>query len=1189
MLRYFGRKYLRGKILWCGCMFAAALFIFSRSAAAQELKVYPVPLPTTSNVQQFGLVSDTLGYIYTKDGSIYKYMNGRWLQLPAPEESTPMRIFIVGEDDIWAIGKEQEDYGQKLLHFRDGNWHTRAAPNVDPVSALYFEDPEHGWMGCEWGEILRFEEGEWRHVYSPTRCHVVAFVEGPEGALYARTDCSHLSCGEILAWDGKQWQIIARLDRLEYLQALGRNRFLIRQGPSYSIFENGHLTPILEPPARFNIAVRLLRKVGADDLAAWIDKAKRLSNQLPEFLKGSKVSLSPQGEVWFYSSRAGLWSFSEHVGTAYANKPEFSIQPLTGGHVLGVAFLQAEAGRNFIYLVDGEGPNFLVPMKQHNDIYLQLQVPSINFGLAEPAETWQGNKNYDLAVLTADFNGDEREDVFVSSLYSENALFLNLGRGNFKNIARWAGLTGRPGRYGIAATADIDNDGDLDLFLPDELGPSLLFANNGCGQFSDISNRAQVHIPKGAKAAAFADIDADGWIDLAVTTYGEGTFIFRNRGKGIFEDISNRSPALRPFDPGEKASSLTFADYDNDGDLDLYICKLRAGNRLLENDGSGTFTDVTAKVGLLDSARTSGAVFADLDNDGDLDLFLANRGSDLMFWQTARRQYRLDADFMEAENTNSMFWHHYLNVYSTGCMRLDMQNDGDLDLLIGSYDSESYLIANNLNTLNYIGFRLHGTYANPSAIGAMVYLYPAGEGGKSHAVLSSGMIESVSGYASHSQKLVHFGVDSSKLYDARVVFPGGKSLMLKNLQASRYYDIQESTGWRASLWRAWRKYRNMFFGYRQLLLFGQVLSLLVLGFVAISRLRKKLWWEKSDAILLWAAFGVGLLGGHRLSVYANNFVYFGLPLVFSVVFAVVLIVFLATLRKKTWPERNFETLAMKLASFAHSTGVANLFGSLDLLLNNLPVNQAIDADFSKHGLNTIQSFKTHVAPEIESVLAMLAMLDISRDQAMALARNWKRLSRLLSQLRLKLSEGKTPDAATIAKMQDHLLQIRKILVELRQVVAHFQSCEVGSLIDGVVRARCAEPLQINWQNPEQDIWAYVPASELRKIIDELITNAGRAMRHCEKQEIDIRVHERDRVVIEVSDSGCGVPLDKWDAIFSRNFSSRRDGGLGLYHARYTLEKYLGRIEVKESLPDQGTIFRIILEKAAFPKAEKQNI
>src|SRR5437763_4878057 len=187
----------------------------------------------------------------------------------------------------------------------------------------------------------------------------------------------------------------------------------------------------------------------------------------------------------------------------------------------------------------------------------------------------------------------------------------------------------QPDLFGVTggqpnAWADFDNDGDLDEFVGFRGRPNRLYRQYH-GKFEDVAAAVGLADAIETRAAAWGDFDADGQVDLYVG-FVDGTpgKLYRNDGDGShFTDVAP-SVGLRLIGVSRQASWI---DYDNDGDLDLFVAFRDQPNRLFRNDG-GRFTDVTVESGVGDPRKSVGAVWFDVDGDGDLDLFVANQNGD---------------------------------------------------------------------------------------------------------------------------------------------------------------------------------------------------------------------------------------------------------------------------------------------------------------------------------------------------------------------------------------------------------------------------------------------------------------------------------------------------------------------------------------------------------------------------------
>jgi hypothetical protein len=235
---------------------------------------------------------------------------------------------------------------------------------------------------------------------------------------------------------------------------------------------------------------------------------------------------------------------------------------------------------------------------------------------------WQGGGIMD------DFDNDDRLDIVTTSNGPRESMtfYRNKGDGTFEDRSKEAGFAGLYGGL-FAVQADYNNDGRVDIFVPrgawtpGPMRPSLL-RNNGNGSFTDVTTEAGLDAPHNSLSACWADYDNDGFIDLFVPCGLQPSRLYRNKGDGTFEEVAARAGVAGPDRGGRIVNrSATWIDFDNDGYPDLFVNELGGTATLYRNNRNGTFTDVTKEMGIDGPVHGFSCWAFDYDNDGYLDIF----------------------------------------------------------------------------------------------------------------------------------------------------------------------------------------------------------------------------------------------------------------------------------------------------------------------------------------------------------------------------------------------------------------------------------------------------------------------------------------------------------------------------------------------------------------------------------------
>lgn len=453
-------------------------------------------------------------------------------------------------------------------------------------------------------------------------------------------------------------------------------------------------------------------------------------------------------------------------------------------------------GDEDLYVLNGYGSLEEEPRPQPDALYLNDGDGGLTADADHPLVedvTFSGSATW------GDWDNDGDPDLFVANQRgADNFLFRNDGGGSFSRLTDGP-VVNDGGRSFSATWVDVDGDGLLDLHVSngrdgDNGEVDFLYRNLGDGAFERRADLPFVREPLRSGGAAWADFDLDGDPDLLLPVHeaGQGPRLYRNDGDFRFTQITDEAglaPDPLPFWPA--ASVAWWVDYDSDGDLDLYLGTTRGNaDYLFANDGDGRFERVVVgRVGL-DATYVSDALWADLDNDGDLDLILA-------VWGGASEIYLKDGEGRlhpaETDGFGEMV------TFASSVSAADIDGDGDLDPYLTQWPineaggAPNLLYRNDGPAGNWLKIDVQGTESNRSAIGARVTV-TAEIGGETRRQLRH--VTARTSWRSSNGLTQHFGLgDTERVDRIEVVWPSGRVDTLQGpIPANRRVRIDEGMG-----------------------------------------------------------------------------------------------------------------------------------------------------------------------------------------------------------------------------------------------------------------------------------------------------------------------------------------------------------------------------------------------------------
>lgn len=448
------------------------------------------------------------------------------------------------------------------------------------------------------------------------------------------------------------------------------------------------------------------------------------------------------------------------------------------------------------------------------------------------SEAGADNKgNYGVGAACGDYDNDGDPDLYVTN-FGANVLYRNNGDGSFTNVTETAGV-GDP-MWGSSATfLDYDRDGNLDLYVVNYLrysldvphapcevdgirilchpknfdgAPDQFYRNNGDGTFTNVTEAAGFKVAEGPHSGkglgvVAADFNNDGEADIYVANDDTPNYLYYNNGDGTFTETGLLAGCAYSFNGVAQAGmGVDAGDYNGDGYLDIFVTNLSyETNALYQNNGDGTFSDVIYGAHLGDESFLFvgfGTRFFDYDNDGFLDIFIANghiidniaQVTDILTYAQRNQLFHNNGDgtFREVSFSAGKYFHE--QSVSRGAIFGDYDNDGDCDIVTTQVNQPAQLLRNeDGNQKNWLRVKLAGVISNRGGIGARVTLTAGTRFWVQEVRAGSSIMCS-------NDPRCHFGIGDNAIVDRlEIHWPSGIVQILENVTANQEIVVTESS------------------------------------------------------------------------------------------------------------------------------------------------------------------------------------------------------------------------------------------------------------------------------------------------------------------------------------------------------------------------------------------------------------
>lgn len=1161
-----------------GTIYFILIIFFSGILFAQKtfLKWEKIHSPKFSSSEIIYGESPRDFWVMDLTGVLYHYKNDGWKSYPLKNNKSytrfkykylsNSRILVSAVDSMW---------NSHVFLFEKNSWHKQGVLKNAVLDILSTANHRLFLTG-DWGMLVEFINGKLVEIKTPFKNHIIA-ADVKSSILWLGVR------GEgIYSYDGKDFTTyeIEGGKKLEYSEILTHEKdtisFLTGNQNQYYLkntkfYKSSNRTRV-EPHLIHDEALSYY-KILASNLPYSSDDVSVSSNykykQHLQFSDGRILLLTQTNEL--YLSTSVSHNFFDDCSSLYGLKGYEN---------------RFNYGAGFVYLDKNETPDLFIystfPEMFLNKDGSHFVNAYINSSLPKPTV----HSKFDFADISKDGLTD-----FVNTELTIDGPVVNIyNQTDEGNIL----LTGEVNSVGLLTqrsfenirSIDFNKDGQIDLdislYLNKNLqaGNQLIAINDGLDKFSEYDT-SFTQITKGWNIQSiFADFNNDGLNDwLIFSRWQPLRVLFQNSEDKLDFKIYNF--------PGDTLSSCIggFAfDFNNDGYLDVAVTSEQKLLTIYENERGNNFREVSDKLGLSFVNRNfySRSVersmnCGDFNNDGFVDILVSldapSNSRNYLFMNEGGKHY-----------SEMALKYNLKDPYVKGACLADIDSDGDLDIF-GLRKGNNVLWINNLNDDNYLSVIVEGVKSNTDGIGAKVKVYTAGHIGDEKYLCGFRQIGSEQyGYNQINQRFAHFGLPADQLYDVEINFYGGETKSLTKVKSGQTIVVKEYVGFLA-FWNTFPRVALRFVSnHSNQYYFVIILISFIIQFVGAKYGASKFKWKISASLSIvivnLSLFWLMIL----LTKSSESFLikYF-LPLLVTVSGVFLPLFIISTIKMVTSPGRTKseleEDLLRELLQFTHGEWALRNISAILLLFQNYTSEEGRQRKYFELIGERIKTFNDLTRPLLEKIIDLSALLEIASNKSGMLKVELGYVDKFISKnVLVDLDETKVKELAS------SFLKIKNYIKEIKEIVFSCFSCLPENVIKEISNeyTEVATAIGIEFKklkNYSDERFALIKTEDLAIVLDNCVQNSIRAIKGSKNPLIEILLEwEAPHIIIKIKDNGLGINPDNWGKVFEKGYSESKSTGSGLAISKSLIEKYNGRMYIKESAINIGTTISIELNE-----------
>ena len=1108
-------------------------------------------------------------------GILYHFKNNKWYNFPIKRRKSYTRIrYKYLSDSKIILSAVDSLWNSHIFLFNGREWIAEGIINNAVINVLYTPDKRLYFVG-DWGTVVEYSHGRLIPIKTPFRNHILA------SDVNDKTIWLGVRGEGVFSFDGNTFKSY----EVEGSSELEFARLSVSKQSSVTFYTADHLYYELKGKKFFKTTYPYKNSIPVISLESKTHY-KINSEYLPYSNSDANVSTmyGYKQHLQFENSQILLLTVNNEIYKSRLSPNNYFDDCSTIFGLKGYGNITSY-GAGFFYCDNDYLPDLYV----HNnftEIYLNKSGEHFtNTGNVMNLPKFASVSRFDFADVSMDGKTDFVNTEFlkqepVVNIYNRN----ELGFSQANNLYPEGLSTKR--HFENLRLIDFNKDGRIDIDVTlyfgsvVKSGNQVVSFNTGFDSFSGYDT-SFANMTKGWNIqSVHADFNNDGLNDWLIVSRWRPLRIFfaKHNNQNNFDEFRFPGDTLTSYIGG-------FAfDYNNDGFLDIAVTSDKKLIALYQNIGGHEFIEQSENLGFSEFNKNFHSRLVlrsmncgDFNNDGFLDIFISledpNDPRNYLFVNNAAKSFN---EMAEEFNIKEPF--------VKGVTVADVDADGDLDLF-GFKNGFNILWINNYNDENYLAFIPKGVESNTDGIGAKIKVYLAGHFGNQKYLFGYRQIGCDQyGYNQINQRIAHFGLPTQNKYDVEIKFYGGATRVLKNVSPGKTIAIEEYAGVAASLYTFPRALWRFILSHENQYYFLIVVISLLFLFAATKYGIKKFKWNVSTSLsivivnlsLFWLLI---LLTSSSGSILVKYF----LPLIIICGGMFLPLFIFSTLRKvaiSNKPKSDLEDdLLMELLHFLHGEWALRNISGLLFLFQNYPAEKDRKEKYYELVKERLDTFNELTKPILEKIIELSACVEIGTDKTSLLGDHLSKSAKLFSEsITSGMDEEQISDAAFA------FFNIKNEIKEIKETVFRYFSCQPESVVKKIADEYSENNEQKGisirkMKNYDVDKYALIKSDDLGLVIDNCIQNSIKAIDKEKISLIEILLNwNAPQLVLEIRDNGKGIEKNKWEKIFEAGYSESGSTGSGLATSKKIVEKYNGRIFVKESCPGKGTTISIELNE-----------